>query len=74
MYEIKIYKTSTGKEPYTDWIKDLDRFIRSKINSRMARIRDTGNFGDCKHFDYYQSYIAPYHNPKMKFYTKNEFE
>lgn len=51
MYEVKIYKTITGKEPYTDWIKDLDRLVRSKVNARIARIRDNGNFGDCKHFD-----------------------
>ncbi len=38
MYEIKIYKTSSGKESYIEWIKDLDRLIRSKINARIARI------------------------------------
>lgn len=51
MYDIKIYKTANEKEPYTDWVKKLDRLVRAKINTRIARIRDNGNFGDCKHFD-----------------------
>lgn len=37
-YEIEIYKTSNGKEPYTEWEKDLDK-------TTLTRIRETGNLG-----------------------------
>ena len=48
MYDIDIYTTASGKEPYTEWILSLDRLIRARINSRFARIRDSGNLGDYK--------------------------
>ena len=48
MYEIEIYKTSTEKEPFTDWIRSLDKPARSRIRTRLTRIRDTGNLGDCE--------------------------
>lgn len=51
MYEIDIYKTASGKEPYTEWVQGLDKSVRARVNARIARIRDTGNLGDCKHFD-----------------------
>lgn len=45
------YKTANGKEPFSEWIKSLDRPVRAQVNARIARIRDSGNFGDCKHFE-----------------------
>lgn len=48
MYEIHIYKTANGKEPYTDWIKELDNTVRARIRARFARIRETGNLGVCE--------------------------
>lgn len=45
MYDLKIYKTAAGKEPYIDWLEGLDRTIRARIHGRMARIRKTGNLG-----------------------------
>lgn len=45
MYDIDIYKTYTGKEPYTEWQKNLDKCTSSRIDARFAKIRQTGNFG-----------------------------
>jgi putative addiction module killer protein len=42
-----IYTTSTGKEPFNDWIDKLERYTRSIIDTRLKRMR-LGNFGDCK--------------------------
>ncbi|MCI1274365.1 MAG: type II toxin-antitoxin system RelE/ParE family toxin [Clostridiaceae bacterium] len=47
-YEIEIYETLDGKEPFTIWyqsIKDLKTKIR--IDKRIDRIQE-GNFGDYK--------------------------
>lgn len=48
MYIIEIYKTSTGKEPYIDWENNLDKSTLARIDARMARIRESGNFGVCE--------------------------
>lgn len=48
MYEIEIYKTATGKEPYTEWEESLDKTVVARIDARFARIRKNGNFGDCE--------------------------
>jgi putative addiction module killer protein len=45
MYDLKIYKTEAGKEPYIDWLESLDRNVRARIDSRITRIRKTGNLG-----------------------------
>ncbi len=49
MDNIKIifYTTSSGKQPFVDWHKDLDGMAKSIIIARIARLR-VGNFGDCK--------------------------
>jgi len=44
--EIINYKTDSGKEPFVEWLKDLDTSERAIIRSRLNRVR-TGNFGDC---------------------------
>lgn len=47
-YEIKIYATENGKEPFREWLdslKDVD--TRALVFQRLQRIR-LGNFGDCK--------------------------
>ncbi|MBI5345579.1 MAG: type II toxin-antitoxin system RelE/ParE family toxin [Chlamydiae bacterium] len=43
--EIEIYKTITGKEPYSDWEKGLDKTIVARIDARFTRIREKGNLG-----------------------------
>ena len=42
-----IYKTSTKKEPFTQWLLDLDPTTRSIMITRLKRL-SLGNFGDCK--------------------------
>jgi len=41
------YKTSTGKEPFSDWRDSLDQKARAIVRTRIDRIR-LGNFGDSK--------------------------
>lgn len=49
MDSVKIinYVTSTGKEPFTEWLRGLDKVARSVIRMRLVCVR-VGNFGDCK--------------------------
>lgn len=42
-----IYKNSTGKEPFTQWLLDLDKTARAAVVTRLKRVI-FGNFGDCK--------------------------
>lgn len=48
VYEIDIYKTTTNREPYTEWEMALERQVRAKIDARLLRVRLTGNLGDFK--------------------------
>ncbi len=41
------YITSSNKEPFNEWLIDLDITTRSIIRARLNRVR-LGNFGDCK--------------------------
>jgi putative addiction module killer protein len=45
MYEINIYKTASGKEPYIEWLESLDRTVRARIKARLTRIQETNNLG-----------------------------
>ncbi len=42
-----VYKTSTGKEPFTQWLLDLDQKTRAIVVTRIKRV-NLGNFGGCK--------------------------
>ena len=45
---IRNYITSSGKEPFEEWLQSLrDRKARALIRSRINRLR-MGNFGDAK--------------------------
>lgn len=46
MYEIDIYKTESGKEPFVDWTNSLDIKTQTRIDARIIRIRHSGNLGD----------------------------
>lgn len=48
MYEIDIYRTEAGKEPFVDWKDSLDMTTSTRIEARLARIRSGGNLGDYK--------------------------
>lgn len=43
---IKYFVTDTGKVPFKEWLKELDKPIRAIILARLDRI-SLGNFGDC---------------------------
>ena len=44
--EVDAYCTSSGKEPFTDWLDSIrDKTTQSKIKKRMDRVED-GNMGD----------------------------
>jgi putative component of toxin-antitoxin plasmid stabilization module len=36
--ELVIYQTETAKEPFSDWLSDLDSKVRGRIRSRLDRI------------------------------------
>jgi len=44
--ELRYYQTSTGEQPFVEWLKGLDdRQARTRIEARLARVA-VGNFGD----------------------------
>lgn len=47
MKEIKVYKTLSGKEPYSDWYLSLDNSQKITIIKRFARVKND-NYGDYK--------------------------
>jgi putative addiction module killer protein len=47
-YEIGLYRTDAGKEPYIEWEESLDKAIRARIDARLTRIREAGNIGTCE--------------------------
>ena len=46
-FEIIAYRDETNKEPFAEWLHDLDFKLQNTILSRLNRIK-LGNFGDCK--------------------------
>lgn len=46
LYELRLYQSTTGKEPYTEWEKSLDKTTLARIDARLTRIRATGNIGN----------------------------
>lgn len=45
----KNYFNAAGKSPFREWIKrKLDGETRNRINSRIRRIEEFGNYGDCE--------------------------
>jgi putative addiction module killer protein len=48
-YQAVPYQTPSGKKPFDEWLDKLrrrDRVAAANVDSRLARIRDNGNFGD----------------------------
>ena len=44
--EINAYRTSSGKEPFADWLDSIrDKTTQSRIKKRMDRV-ENGNMGD----------------------------
>ena len=50
-YDIEIYSTEDGKEPFSEWLETFkDRKTKTTILLRLQRLRE-GNLGDFKSFD-----------------------
>lgn len=48
--EVVFYQTREGKEPFSDWLDELeDKILNYRIRMRIHRIRQ-GNYGDHKRF------------------------
>ena len=47
-YDINVYETGNGKEPYTEWVESLDQTASARIDARLTRIEKNGNRGDCE--------------------------
>ncbi len=46
--EIQYYRTSSGRQPFTEWFESIrDKNTQQKIDKRLARL-EHGNFGDCQ--------------------------
>ena len=46
--EVKVYKTTGGKAPFSEWQNALkDKIIRARIDRRLERLMN-GNYGDFK--------------------------
>ena len=45
---VRIYATSTGREPFTEWYDSLkDKTVRRRVRNRLKRLK-LGYFGDCE--------------------------
>lgn len=44
---IHIYATTSGKEPFNEWLDSLDNSVRGKVEARIDRL-EQGNFGNAK--------------------------
>ena len=47
MFELIIYKTSTEKEPFNEWLSSLDKSVLGQVMSRIDRLQD-GHLGKAK--------------------------
>lgn len=45
--DLYIYEMDTGKSPFVDWFRQLDKLERAIIRTRLNRI-SLGNFGECE--------------------------
>lgn len=46
-YEILIYETASGNEPFNDWLDSLDNSVKGKVIARVDRLKK-GLFGNAK--------------------------
>lgn len=47
-FELLIYATASGKEPFNDWLDSLDRSLRVRVESRINRLMVMGHAGNAK--------------------------
>jgi len=46
-YEILIYETASGNEPFNDWLDSIDNSVKGKVIARVDRFKK-GLFGNAK--------------------------
>ncbi len=46
-YEILIYETANGNEPFSDWLDSIDNSVKGKVIARVDRLKN-GLFGNAK--------------------------
>lgn len=46
-FNIKEYLTPDGRNPYREWLEELDRAVAARIQARVFRF-EQGNLGDAK--------------------------
>ena len=51
MKEIRFYQHTNNKVPVVEWLKSLDKPFIIRIQDRLTRIEQDGNFGDFKKLD-----------------------
>ena len=45
----KNYLNASGKSPFREWItREVDGQVRNRLNARIRRIEEFGNYGDCE--------------------------
>jgi putative addiction module killer protein len=45
----KNYRNAANKSPFREWItRKVDGATRNRVNSRIRRIEEFGNYGDCE--------------------------
>ncbi|MGA1994395.1 MAG: type II toxin-antitoxin system RelE/ParE family toxin [Bryobacteraceae bacterium] len=45
----KYYVNAAGKNPFREWLtRGIDGGPRAKVNTRIRRIGESGNYGDCE--------------------------
>jgi putative addiction module killer protein len=47
--KVKNYRNAAGRSPFGEWIiRKIDSGTRNRINTRIRRIEEFGNYGDCE--------------------------
>jgi putative addiction module killer protein len=49
-YEVRVFRSRSGRSPYFEWLKLLDQKTQDRIVTRVARL-NLGQFGDFKSLD-----------------------
>ena len=45
----KNYRNTSERSPFREWLtREVDGAIRNRINARIRRIEEFGNYGDCE--------------------------
>jgi putative addiction module killer protein len=65
-YEILIYETASGDEPFNDWLDSIDNSVKGKVIARVDRLKK-GLFGNAKALKV-GLYELKFKNPAFRIY------